>query len=235
MKEKQEKDFKKLEKELGVNFHNKNLLIQAFIHRSYINEHNRTGFSNNERLEFLGDAVLELIVTNFLFEKYLDLAEGELTSYRAALVNTHSLGEVARNLNFNDYLFLSKGESKDSGKARLAILADAYEAVIGAIFLDRGYEAARDFVEKSLLTQLGEIIRTGTYKDAKSKIQEISQERFSLTPSYKVLEETGPDHKKQFTVGIYLGKEEIARGQGRSKQEAETEAAKNALLQISWE
>jgi len=230
----EEKDFRKLEKEIGVDFKNKNLLIQAFIHRSYINENIKTGLLNNERLEFLGDAVLELISTVFLFEKYPDLAEGELTSYRAALVNTNSIGEVAKVLGFNDYLFLSKGESKDLGRARFSILADSYEAVVGAIFLDKGYEMAKDFVIKSLLVNIDKIIEAGKYKDAKSKVQEISQEKLFITPSYKVLTETGPDHNKKFIVGIYFGKEEIAKGEGRSKQEAETEAAKNALFQERW-
>ena len=230
----EEKDFRKLEKEIEIDFKNKNLLIQAFVHRSYINENIKTGFLNNERLEFLGDAVLELISTVFLFEKYPDLAEGELTSYRAALVNTNSIGEVAKVLGFNDYLFLSKGESKDLGRARFSILADSYEAVVGAIFLDKGYEMAKDFVIKSLLVNIDKIIEAGKYKDAKSKVQEISQEKLFITPSYKVLTETGPDHNKKFIVGIYFGKEEIAKGEGRSKQEAETEAAKNALFQTRW-
>jgi len=234
MKKDLENKFVDLEKKLEVNFKNKNLLIQAFIHRSYINENARTSLNHNERLEFLGDAVLELIATNYLYHKYLDLSEGELTNYRAALVNTNTLGDLAKNLNFNDYLFLSKGESKDFGRARIPILADTYESVIGAIFLDQNYAKAKDFVEKTLLIQTDQIIEAGKYKDAKSKIQEFSQEKLSVTPNYKVLEETGPDHDKNFVVGIYFKEEKIAHGQGRSKQEAETEAAKNALAKMNW-
>jgi len=234
MKKELENKFVVLEEKLAVNFKNKNLLIQAFIHRSYINENARTGLNHNERLEFLGDAVLELIATNYLYHKYPDLSEGELTGYRAALVNTNTLGDLGKDLNFNDYLFLSKGESKDFGRARISILADTYESVIGAIFLDQNYEKAKDFVENTLLIQTNKIIEAGKYKDAKSKVQEFSQEKLSVTPNYKVLEEVGPDHDKNFVVGIYFKEEKIAQGQGRSKQEAETEAAKNALVKMNW-
>lgn len=229
-KEEKERNFSILENSLNINFQNKNLLIQAFIHRSYINENSGVKLGHNERLEFLGDAVLELVSTNFLYHKFTDLAEGELTSYRAALVNTKSISEIAKNLNFNDYLFLSKGESKDFGKARLSILADTYEAFIGAVFLDKGYEEARDFIEKTLLIFTDEIIQAGKYKDAKSVVQEKAQDVFSITPSYKVLSESGPDHEKNFIIGIYFGEEKIAEGEGKSKQEAETNAAMNAII-----
>lgn len=229
-----DKDFSKLENELGIVFNNKNLLIQAFIHRSYINENSKVKFGHNERLEFLGDAVLELSSTNFLYHKFTDLAEGELTSYRAALVNTKSISEIAKNLGFNDYLFLSKGESKDFGKARLSILADTYESFIGAIFLDKGYEVASDFIEKTLLIHTDAIIEAGKYKDAKSVVQEKSQDILSITPSYRVLSESGPDHDKKFIVGIYFGEERIADGDGKSKQEAETNAAMNAIIKKGW-
>lgn len=230
-----ERDFAKLENDLDIYFDNKNLLIQAFIHRSYINESVKSKMSHNERLEFLGDAVLELATTNFLYNKFLDLAEGELTTYRAALVNTKSIGAVAKDLGFNDYLFLSRGESKDFGKARVSILADTYEAFIGALFLDRGYEFAKDFIEKTLLIHTDEIIEAGKYKDAKSTVQEKAQDVVGVTPNYKVVSESGPDHDKKFVIAIYFGAEKVAEGEGKSKQEAETDAAKNALKEKGWE
>ena len=232
--ETKEKDFSVLEKDLNILFTNKNLLIQAFIHRSYINENNGVKLGHNERLEFLGDAVLELVTTNFLFHKFKDLAEGELTSYRAALVNMKSIGEIAKNLNFNDYLFLSKGESKDFGKARLSILADTYEAFLGAVFLDKGYPFVQDFIERTLLIHTDSIIEAGKHKDPKSLVQEKSQEIFAITPSYKVITEIGPDHNKNFIVAIYFGEKEIAKGEGKSKQEAETDAAKKAIIKNKW-
>lgn len=224
-----DKDFSQFEKKLGIIFNNKNLLIQAFIHRSYINENTKHNLSHNERLEFLGDAVLELASTTYLYHKYPDLAEGELTAYRAALVNTKSISEIAKSLDFNDYLFLSKGESKDFGKARLSILADTYEAFIGAVFLDKGYEQAESFITKTLLIHTESIIEAGKYKDAKSVVQEYSQEKLGITPSYKVISESGPDHNKQFIIAIYFADEKVAEAKGKSKQEAETNAAKLAI------
>lgn len=235
LKEEKQKNFDKLEKDLNIFFDNKNLLIQAFIHRSYINENSNVKLGHNERLEFLGDAVLELVSTNFLYQKFTDLAEGELTAYRAALVNTKSISGIAKDLDFNDYLFLSKGESKDFGKARLSILADTYEAFIGAIFLDKGYEFSKEFIEKTLLIHTDAIIEAGKYKDAKSVVQERSQDILSITPSYKVVSESGPDHNKKFIIAIYFGEDKIAEGEGRSKQEAETDAAMNAILKKGWE
>lgn len=232
--EENDKDFSKLEEDSGIFFENKNLLIQAFIHRSYINENSNFKLGHNERLEFLGDAVLELVSTNYLYHKFQDSAEGELTSYRAALVNTKSIGSIAKELDFNNYLFLSKGEGKDFGKARLSILADTYEAFIGAVFLDKGYDFAREFIEKTLLTHTDEVVEEGKYKDAKSVVQERSQDILSLTPSYKVLSESGPDHDKKFIVAIYFGEEKVAEGEGRSKREAETHAAKEALVKKGW-
>jgi len=235
MKNSLEKNFNELEKKIETDFKNKNLLLQAFIHRSYINENANTKLNHNERLEFLGDAVLELISTDFLYQKFSDLAEGELTAYRSALVNTNTLSEVAKSLDFNNYLFLSKGESKDFGRARVSILADTYESVIGAIFLDAGYDDAKKFVEKTLLIKTESIIETGKYKDSKSKVQELSQEKLQVTPNYKVIQESGPDHNKKFIVGICFGDKEIAKGEGRSKQEAETDAAKNAIIKMKWD
>lgn len=233
-KEENIKDFSLLEKSLDILFDNKNLLIQAFIHRSYINESSNSKLGHNERLEFLGDAVLELVTTNFLYHKFKDLAEGELTAYRAALVNTKSISAVAKDLGFNDYLFLSKGESKDFGKARLSILADTYEAFLGAIFLDKGYDFARNFIEKTLLIHTDEIIEAGKHKDAKSLVQEKSQDILGVTPNYRVVSESGPDHDKKFVIAIYFGENKIAEGEGRSKQEGETNAAMNAIVKKGW-
>jgi ribonuclease III len=224
-----------LEKSLGLEFKNRDLLIEAFCHRSYLNEHPDFYLPHNERLEFLGDAVLELIVTEYLYKKYPEKNEGELTNWRAALVNAKILGEVARELGFNDFLLLSKGEEKETGKARLYILANTFEALIGAIYLDQGYEVAKKFVEKNLIEKkLPEIIEKGLFKDPKTRFQEEAQERVKITPTYKVLEEWGPDHAKHFIVGVFLGKELIAKGEGSSKQEAEEEAAKNALKIKGW-
>jgi ribonuclease-3 len=189
---------------------------------------------HNERLEFLGDAVLELVVTDYLYKKYMDKPEGELTAFRASLVNTNSISDAAKKLGFEDYLLLSKGESKDTGKARAYILANTYEAFVGSLYLDQGYEAARLFIEKSLLPELDNIIKQGLWRDAKSFVQEKSQELENVTPSYKVIHDTGPDHDKTFTVGIYFRDQKIAEGKGSSKQEAETAAARNALEVKGW-
>lgn len=218
----------------NLEFKNKKLLRQAFIHRSYINENPKSGLEHNERLEFLGDAVLELISTEYLYEKYTQHNEGDLTSYRSALVNAVTLGKVADDLFFNDLLKLSKGEAKDVSRARSSILADAYEAFVGALYLDQGYSSAKDFITKTLLIKTEEIIKKGLYRDAKSFVQEKSQEIYGVTPSYKVLHEEGPDHDKIFRVGIYFNDDLIAEGEGKSKQEAETTAARNALEKKSW-
>jgi ribonuclease-3 len=229
------KNFLILEKSLGLEFKNRDLLIEAFCHRSYLNEHPDFYLPHNERLEFLGDAVLELIVTEYLYKKYPEKNEGELTNWRAALVNAKILGELARELGFNDFLLLSKGEEKETGKARLYILANTFEALIGAIYLDQGYEVAKNFVEKNLIERkLPEIIEKGLFKDPKTRFQEEAQERVKITPTYKVLEEWGPDHAKHFIVGVFLGNELVAKGEGTSKQEAEEEAAKNALKIKGW-
>ncbi len=222
------------EKKTNIIFKNKDILKQAFIHRSYINENPRTNLHHNERLEFLGDAVLELVVTDFLYSKYKNHNEGDLTAYRSALVNAVTLSEVANELSFNDLIMLSKGEAKDLSRARSSILADAYEAYVGAIYLDLGYEQARNFIEKTVLIKTEEIIKKGAYKDAKSFVQEKSQEKFGITPSYKILSEEGPDHDKIFTVAICFGNDVIAEGTGKSKQEAETSAAKNAIEKKNW-
>lgn len=219
---------------IGVKFQNEKLLEQAFIHRSYINENAKSGLSHNERLEFLGDAVLELVVTEYLFAIYKDHNEGELTAYRSALVNAVTLGQVADSLFFNDLIRLSKGEAKDVSRARSSILADAYEAVVGAMYLDQGYEITASFIKKTLLVKTEDIIKQGLYRDAKSYVQEKSQDVHGITPSYRVLGEEGPDHDKRFRVGIYFGEDLIAEGEGKSKQEAETVAARNAIAKKGW-
>jgi ribonuclease-3 len=228
------KDFSILEKKLNLKFKNKDLLIQAFTHRSYLNEKPDFYLGNNERLEFLGDAVLELVVTEYLYQKYPKKSEGELTNWRAALVNSKFLGGLARDLGFNDFLLLSKGEAKELGKARLYILANTFEALIGALYLDQGYKACQGFIEKHLMSKLPDILQKGAFKDAKSRFQEEAQEKVGITPFYKVLEEWGPDHAKHFVVGVFLDKELVAKGEGSSKQEAEEEAAKNALEVKGW-
>lgn len=228
------KDFTALEKKLNLRFKNKDLLIQAFTHRSYLNENPDFCLSHNERLEFLGDAVLELVITEYLYQKYPKKSEGELTNWRAALVNAKMLSGIARDLGFNDFLLLSRGEAKELGKARQYILANTFEALIGAIYLDQGYKACQDFIKKYLIIKLPEIIEKGLFKDAKSRFQEEAQERVGITPIYKVLEEWGPDHAKHFMVGVFLGEELVAKGEGSSKQEAELEAAQNALKIKNW-
>jgi len=228
------KDFTLFEKKLGLKFKNKDLLIQAFVHRSYLNENPDFYLAHNERLEFLGDAVLELIVTEYLYQKYPKKSEGELTNWRAALVNAKMLGDLAKDLNFNDFLLLSRGEAKELGKARQYILANTSEALIGAIYLDQGYQACEGFIKKYLTVKLPEIIEKGLFKDAKSRFQEEAQERVGITPTYKVLEEWGPDHAKHFIIGVFLGQDLVAKGEGFSKQEAELEAAKNGLEAKNW-
>jgi ribonuclease III len=218
------------QEKIGYVFIDQKLFTQAFVHRSFINENQKSGLKHNERLEFLGDAVLELIVTDFLYLQYIDKTEGELTAHRAALVNAVTLSEVADDLDINKLMLLSKGEARDTGKARQSILADAVEALIGAIYVEGGYEPAKLFVTTFLLSKIEDVIQRGLLKDAKSKVQEKAQEIFGVTPMYKVLKETGPDHDKKFSVGIYFGKDLIAEGGGKSKQEAEQKAANNAII-----
>ncbi|HOX91143.1 MAG TPA: ribonuclease III [Candidatus Paceibacterota bacterium] len=227
-------DFSKFEKKTKIIFKNKKLLEQAFIHRSYINENSGSKLKHNERLEFLGDAVLELIITDYLYNKYPEKDEGELTAYRSSLVNTITIGEAASNLGMNDFLLLSKGESKDNGKARSYILANTFEAFIGAVYLDSGYETARDFIAKSLFNKIDEIVAKKLWRDPKSLVQEKAQEHLSVTPAYRVLSESGPDHDKHFTIGIFFGDDLVAEGKGKSKQEAEQEAAHRALEINKW-
>ncbi len=234
MTKKTNPDFTKFEEISGITFKNKELLRRAFTHRSYLNENRDTESSHNERLEFLGDAVLELMVTEYLFEKYPDSNEGDLTAYRASLVNAITLSEAAQKINVNDFLLLSKGETKDTGKARQYILANTMEAIIGAIYLDQGYDSAKYFISKNLFHLIDKIVAEKSWIDAKSKFQEKAQEKESLTPMYKSLKEEGPDHDKKFTIGVYLDKDFIAEGVGMSKQEAEQEAARKALVVKGW-
>jgi ribonuclease-3 len=228
------KDFSKFEASVGFTFKDKSLLTQAFVHRSYLNEHTSFPLGHNERLEFLGDAVLELVVTEHLYLNYPN-PEGELTNWRAALVNAKALSETAKEIGMEDYLYLSHGESKDAGsKARMYILANAIEALIGAMYLDQGYAGAKVFIDKYVLSRLSFVLEHHLHEDPKSRFQEAAQEIAGITPSYRVLEETGPDHAKQFTVGIYLGDELVAKGLGTSKQEAQVDAAEKALEAKGW-
>lgn len=227
-------DLSAFEKITNIVFNDKKLLEQAFIHRSYINESTGSKLSHNERLEFLGDAVLELIVTDYLYNKYPDRDEGELTAYRSALVNAVIIGEVAQAIGMNDYLLLSKGEAKDAGRARSYILANTYEAYVGAVYIDQGYDVARDFIARTLFGKIDTIVAKKLWRDAKSLVQEKSQEYLNVTPVYKVISESGPDHDKHFTIGVFFGDEQIAIGKGKSKQEAEQAAARSALEIKDW-
>lgn len=229
-----EKDFTEFEKIIGVNFKDKAILVQSLTHRSFLNEHRSSKAGHNERLEFLGDAVLELVVTHYLYEEYPTKTEGDMTSIRSALVNAQTCADVAKQINLNEFLLLSKGESKDTGRARQYILANALEAVIGAIFLDRGYEVAKDFIFKFIMPMTEKIVAEELWIDAKSKFQERAQDEVSITPSYKTVKEEGPDHDKKFTVGVFLKQDLIAEGTGDSKQEAEQDAARKALKEKNW-
>jgi len=227
-------DFNKFEEISGVTFKDKALLKQAFIHRSYINENRNLGLGHNERLEFLGDAVLELVITNYLYKRFPHYNEGELTSLRSALVNADTCSIVANKLGANNFLLLSRGESKDVGRARQYILANLLEALIGAIYLDQGYEMAEKFILTHITPLTEDIIKKGTWIDAKSLFQERAQEHDGFTPIYKTLKESGPDHDKNFTIGVYVGKDLIGEGSGQSKQDAEQEAARDALEKKGW-
>lgn len=226
-------DIEKLKDALGITVRQQALFQEALTHRSYLNEHKGYGYNHNERLEFLGDAVLELVVTENLFHNY-ENPEGELTSFRAALVNGDMLAKIGSDLGLENYLLMSRGESKDTGRARGYLVANAVEAVIGAIYLDQGYDAARDFILEHVMSHLPEVFEQGLHTDAKSRFQELAQEKTGTTPSYRVLKEWGPDHDRNFVAGVYLGAELVAEGTGNSKQEAQREAAKQALLAKGW-
>ena len=230
----QKNNYKKLGKKIGVKV-SEDLLDVAFTHRSYVNEHRDEGVEHNERLEFLGDAVLELIATKHLFERCPDKDEGVMTSFRSALVKGKQLAEIAKEIELGQYLRLSKGEEKSGGREKNCILANVLEALIGAIYLDQGYDKADEFIEKFLLTKLDGIIEKDLHIDAKSAFQESCQEKEEITPHYEVVKEEGPDHDKKFTMGVYIKEDLIATGEGSSKQNAEEQAAKNALKEKGWE
>ena len=225
--------YKKLEKQIGIKFKNYDLLKVAFVHRSYLNEHRDSKLEHNERLEFLGDAVLELIVTEYLYSNYQN-PEGELTNWRSALVKGEMLAKIAKQLQVGDLLFLSHGEEKSGGREKDYLLANTFEALIGAIYLEFGYKKAKKFVEKFLLIHLEDILKTGAHIDAKSKLQEVAQEKVGVTPVYKVQHEEGPDHEKMFTVGAFIGDRIVGKGKGGSKQIAEQKAAEDALKRLKW-
>ncbi len=227
-------DFSILETNIGITFKNKDLLKQAFIHRSYLNENRTVKLEHNERLEFLGDAVLELVITDYLYKKYPEKNEGDLTAYRSSLVNSNTLSDVAEKLGLNPFLLLSKGEAKDTGRARQFILANTFESLVGAIYIDQGYDSANTFIASQLFGLIEEIIEKNKYIDSKSKFQEQAQEKVGITPAYKLIKETGPDHNKIFTVGVYLREDLVVTGDGKSKQEAEQDAAEKALELKRW-
>lgn len=221
-------DLDDFQSKIGLEFKDPDLLHRAFIHRSYINEHPKSGLEHNERLEFLGDAVLELVVTDYLYRNYQN-PEGELTNYRSALVKTESLSAVAEKLGVESLLKLSRGEAKGNARSRALICANAMEAIIGAIYLDQGYQAASDFITEHIISTLTYILEVGSWIDPKSKFQEVAQEKDGFTPVYKVLEEEGPDHDKTFVVGVYVGDKLWGKGKGSSKQAAQQVAAEAAL------
>jgi ribonuclease-3 len=218
-----------IEKIIGVKFNNEDLIRTACTHRSYLNEHRSTVKEHNERLEFLGDAVLELVVTDYLFKNYQNKSEGELTSWRAALVKTESLAELAERKGLGRYLLMSRGEAKSGGRSRKALLANMVEAIIGAIYLDQGYPVAEKFINENISSKIETIIRTGSYIDAKSHFQEIAQEREGVTPHYEVISESGPDHDKVFEMAVYINNKMWGKGKGNSKQAAQQSAASVAL------
>ncbi len=221
-------DLSILEKKIKIQFKDRNLLQSALTHRSYLNENRRWPLAHNERLEFLGDAVLELITTEYLYRNFPN-PEGELTNLRSALVNYKMLSEISSELGLEEFILLSRGESKDMGRARQVILANTFEALIGAIYLDGGYEVSRGFIHEFVLNHLDNIVSAGDILDPKSKFQELTQEKLGVTPHYKVLAEWGPDHNKNFEVGVFVNEKQIAKGVGASKQEAEIAAAQNGL------
>ena len=229
----QEIDIDAVKERLGIAVRQAALFQEALTHRSYLNEHKSYKYPHNERLEFLGDAVLELVVTENLFHHY-ENPEGELTSFRAALVNGDMLAKIGGDLGIQDFLLMSRGEAKDTGRARGYLVANAMEAIIGALYVDQGYDAARDFILEHVMSHLPEVFAQNLHTDAKSRFQELAQEKMSLTPSYRVMKEWGPDHDRHFIAGVYLGEEKVAEGEGASKQEAQREAAKQALLAKGW-
>lgn len=229
------KDFSALKQKTGISFANEQLMEQVFIHRSYLNEHEESELGSNERLEFLGDAVLELVVTERLFTEYPEKDEGELTAIRSAVVRREHLAKIAKELDLGQYLSLSKGEEQSGGSQKDYILANTLEALIGGLYVEQGYEVAKLFVEAHMLMELHRIVEDKLFVDNKSKFQELAQERLAITPHYQLVEEIGPDHEKQFVMGVFLGSDKIAEGSGTSKRKAEEEAANKALAVKQWE
>lgn len=223
---------KALQERLQVQFQDEQWLVQALVHRSYLNENRSFGLPHNERLEFLGDAVLELVVTDHLYRQY-DRPEGELTSWRSALVRGEMIGQIAARLGVGEALLMSRGEAKNGGRARIVLLANAFEALVGAMYLDQGYEVAKDFISRELLPHLPEIIDKKLDRDAKSVLQERAQENYGVTPRYEVTDATGPDHAKHFRIKVWLGDVAFGAGEGPSKQQAE-QAAAESTLQMIW-
>jgi ribonuclease-3 len=226
--------YEELEKFIGITFTDKDLLDHAFIHKSFMNEYSGDDKSDNERLEFLGDAVLELTVTEHLFKAYPKKSEGELTNWRSALVKGKHLAEVANDLKLGNYLYLSKGEEKSGGRKKNYILANTVEALIGAMYLDKGYRITHDFICKFILVRLEKILEEGLHIDAKSHFQELAQDEFDITPEYRLVKEYGPDHSKRFVMAAYMADKKVAEGDGSSKQKAEEAAAREALIQVEW-
>ncbi|NMC08975.1 ribonuclease III [Candidatus Microgenomates bacterium] len=220
---------KEIENKLGIEFKNKDLLERAFIHRSYINENRGKVQENNERLEFLGDAVLELIISAKIYTKYQNKSEGDLTAIRSAVVRTESLASQSRELGLGEYLLMSRGEEESGGKDKDFLLANLFEAVLGAIYLDKGYSEAENFINRTLVLKIEKIVNEESFIDPKTKVQEVIQSKYKETPTYEVIKEEGPDHDKYFTIGLKVGNKVIAEGYGSSKQKAEEEAAKKAL------
>jgi ribonuclease-3 len=221
-------------KKLGIPMRNSELFQESITHRSYLNEHRGYKLNHNERLEFLGDAVLELIVTEYLYHTFPN-PEGELTSFRAALVNGEMLASISGRMGIGEFLLMSRGEAKDTGRARMWLLANAMESVIGALYLDQGYDETKAFIEKNILSELPKVLADGSYADPKSRFQELAQEKAGVTPNYRILKEWGPDHDRHFTAGIFIGEELVAEGEGASKQEAQRSAAEAALAAKGWE
>ena len=217
----------------GITIKNADFFMEAMTHRSYLNENKDHHYPHNERLEFLGDAVLELVVTEYLFDHFHN-PEGEMTAWRAALVNGEMLARVAHEIGIEQFLLMSKGEAKDTGKARNYLLANAMESIIGALYQDQGYAHAQKFIIDKIVVHIDEILEKKLYLDPKSFFQEKAQEHVNTTPHYKMIAEVGPDHDRVFTVGVYLGQEEVSQGTGRSKQDAQRDAARNALEVKKW-
>ncbi|MBU1992735.1 MAG: ribonuclease III [Patescibacteria group bacterium] len=227
--------YKELEKQIDVKFKDHALVDNVFVHKSYVNEHKKEGVESNERLEFLGDAVLELVVTEYLYKNFPEHQEGEMTNWRSALVKGRHLAEIGVELNLGPYLYLSKGEEKSGGRKKNYILANTVEALIGAVYLEKGYATSHKFIDKFIIARLKEILEEGLHIDPKSRFQEIAQDRLEVTPNYETLGEEGPDHSKAFTVGAYLKDELVAKGKGSSKQKAEEDAAVKALKKMGWD